>query len=133
MILKIINVFPPSIRGNLSDKKLVDLFDKLEQDPEECSKATALELVKTMGDDYKSQIEKLHSTDLNFLYVVKDENKGYYYIYTPRCDMYYIDIIIVKYIVDINILQDVICIILISTIYLTMMILLLKNLGIFSA
>lgn len=92
MILKIINVFPPSIRNNLNDQKLIDLFDKLEQDPEECSKATALELVKAMGDDYKSQIEKLHSTDLNFLYVVKDENKGYYYIYTSSCDMYYIDI-----------------------------------------
>lgn len=92
MILKIINVFPPSIRNNLNDQKLIDLFDKLEQDPEECSKATALELVKAMGDDYKSQIEKLHSTYLNFLYVVKDENKGYYYIYTPSCDMYYIDI-----------------------------------------
>lgn len=84
--------FPPSIRNNLNDQKLIDLFDKLEQDPEECSKATALELVKAMGDDYKSQIEKLHSTDLNFLYVVKDENKGYYYIYTSSCDMYYIDI-----------------------------------------
>ena len=45
-----------------------------------------------MGNDYKSQIEKLHSTDLNFLYVVKDENKGYYYIYTSSYDMYYIDI-----------------------------------------
>lgn len=92
MILKIINVFPPSIRENLNDKKLVELFDKLEQDPEECCKATALELVKVMGDDYKSQIEKLHSTDLNFLYIVKDENKGYYYIYSPSCDTYYIDI-----------------------------------------
>ena len=84
--------FSPNVRQNLNDKKLIDLFDKLEQDPEECSKATALELVKAMGDDYKSQIEKLHSTDLNFLYVVKDENKGYYYIYTSSCDMYYIDI-----------------------------------------
>ena len=68
------------------------MFDKLEQDLEECSKATALELVKAMGDDYKSQIEKLYRTDLNFLYVVKDQNKGYYYIYTPSCDMFYIDI-----------------------------------------
>ena len=91
MILKIINVFSPNVRQNLNDQKLIDLFDKLEQDPEECSKATALELVKAMGNDYKSQIEKLHSTDLNFLYVVKDE-KGYYYIYTSSCDMYYIDI-----------------------------------------
>jgi len=92
MILKIINVFPPSIRNNLNDQKLVDLFDKLEQDPEECSKATALELVKAMGDDYKSQIEKLCSTDLNFLYIVNDKNNGRYYINSSSCDMYYIDI-----------------------------------------
>lgn len=33
MILKIINVFPPNVRKNLNDQKLIDLFDKLEQDP----------------------------------------------------------------------------------------------------
>jgi hypothetical protein len=88
MILKIINVFPPSIRNNLNDQKLVDLFDKLEQDPEECSKATALELVKAMGDDYKSQIETLnYKTDLTFLYITKDTKNNCIYANSDYYDL----------------------------------------------
>lgn len=80
MNLKIINVFAPSFRNSLKDKDLIDLFDKLEPNPEECSKETVLTIIKSMGGGYKDQINKLHNTDLDFLYITKDTSKNCFYI-----------------------------------------------------
>ena len=38
MNLKIVNVNTTGFRINLKDKNLIDLFDKLESNPQECSK-----------------------------------------------------------------------------------------------
>lgn len=80
MNLKIINVFTSSFRNSLKDKNLIDLFDKLEQDPEECSKETVLTIINSMGDSHRDQINKLRNTDLDFLYVTKDTKNNCFYI-----------------------------------------------------
>ena len=41
MNIKIISVNATGFRINLRDKNLIDLFDKLESNPQECSKETA--------------------------------------------------------------------------------------------
>lgn len=83
MNLKIVNVNTTGFRINLKDKNLIDLFDKLESNPQECSKETAWAIIKSMGGSYKDQIDKLHNTDLDFLYVVKDTSKNCFYVNCP--------------------------------------------------
>ena len=80
MNIKIISVNAAGFRINLRDKNLINLFDKLESNPEECSKETALAIIKSMGDSYKDQINKLRNTDLDFLYVTKDTRNNCFYI-----------------------------------------------------
>lgn len=80
MNIKIISVNAAGFRINIRDKNLIDLFDKLEPNPEECSKETAWALVKSMGSSYKDQINKLRNTDLDFLYITKDTKNNYFYI-----------------------------------------------------
>lgn len=87
MNIKIINIFPRSFRNNLKYKKLINLFDELEQNPEECSKETALKIINSMGDDYKTQISNLQRTDLDFLYVTKDTGNNFFYIDCPIYDL----------------------------------------------
>lgn len=83
MNIKIISVNAAGFRINLRNKSLIDLFDKLEPNPQECSKETAWAIIKSMGSSYKDQIDKLHNTDLDFLYVTKDTSKNYFYIDCP--------------------------------------------------
>ena len=87
MNLKIINIFSRSFRNNLKYKNLINLFDELEPNPEECSKETALTIINSMGDDYKTQISNLQQTDLDFLYVTKDTRNNCFYINCPIYDL----------------------------------------------
>lgn len=80
MNIKIISVNAAGFRINLRDKNLIDLFDKLEPNPQECSKETAWAIIKSMGGSYKDQIDKLHNTDLDFLHVTKDTRNNCFYI-----------------------------------------------------
>ena len=52
----------------------------MEPNPQECSKETAWALIKSMGNSYKCQINKLRNTNLDFLYVTKDTKNNCIYI-----------------------------------------------------
>lgn len=82
MNIQIINIFPHWFKNNLKDKNLINLINKLEPDSEKCSKENALILIKSIGNNYRDQINGLRNTDLDFLYVTKDTKNNCFYINT---------------------------------------------------